>query len=372
MSGFQLNGDDLDDIFERNFTINGTGTENIYITYNTNSINAKFKVSNNSTFNRYLAIDSDLENYGVTRSTSSNYLIANSDLNNSYVGKNKMYFAVIRVASSDVSIELQGWIKHNTKLETYKENDAVFLHYNSKNINQVIIACGTNGARGSNRSDVSDAGGSGGSAGSNPSDGTSYNGGTVYSGSNGGNNTEKQSAVSGSAGGKGGSSSGGDGGDGNSYGLGGSAGIEYKGGTGGNGLANGAGWTTGDTKGGNGGDGYYGGGGGEGGGNPDDSNNDNYGGGGGGGGSSFHMVGDGRNDTLTDYVFYDLQLTSNGKTSGIAVTDDTERTTDIFSITLFNSSTTGTTLTTNGTYSSLHVGVDSDWVPQAQASPLPL
>ena len=362
-SNFQLNGDDLDDIFERNFTINGTGTENIYITYNTNSINAKFKVSNNSTFNRYLAIDSDLANYGVTRSTSSNYLIANSDLNNSYVGKNKMYFAVIRVASSNVSIELQGWIKHNTRLETYKENNAFFLHYNSKNINQVIIACGTNGTDGSARSDYSDAGGSGGSAGSNPSDGTSHNGGTVYNGSNGGNNTEKQSAVSGSVGGDGGSSSGGDGGDGNSYGAGGSAGTEYTGGTGGNGSDD---WGK-DTKGGNGGDGYYGGGGGEGGGNPDGNNNDNYGGGGGGGGSSFHMVGDGRNATLTDYVFYDLQLTENGKTSGIAVTD-TERTTDIFSITLFNSSTTGTTLTTDGTYSSLHVGVDSDWVPQPSAS----
>ena len=362
MSGFQLNGDDLDDIFERNFTINGTGTENIYITYNTNSINANFKVSNNSTFNRYLAIDSNLANYGVNRSTSSNYLIANSDLNNSYVGKNKMYFAVIRVASSNVSIELQGWIKHNTRLETYKENNAFFLHYNSKNINQVIIACGTNGTRGSRRSDASDAGGSGGSAGTSSE--SLHNGGKVYSGSNGGNNTQRDSAArGGSVGGGGGSSSGGSGGDGNSDGgMGGSAGTEYSGGTGGNGLANGAGWTTGDTKGGNGGDGYYGGGGGEGGGNPNGDNNDNYGGGGGGGGSSFHMVGDGRNATLTDYVFYDLQLTTNGSTSGIAVIDS-ERTASVFSITLFNSSTTGTTLRTNGTNSSLHVGVDSDWVP---------
>jgi hypothetical protein len=356
MSGFQLNGDDLDDIFERNFTINGTGTENIYITYNTNSINANFKVSNNSTFNRYLAIDSNLANYGVKRSTSSNYLIANSDLNNSYVGKNKMYFAVIRVASSNVSIELQGWIKHNTKLETYKENNAFFLHYNSKNINQVIIACGTNGTRGSYISDFSDAGGSGGSAGTSSE--SSHNGGKVYSGSDGGNNTRKQSAVRGSVGGSGGSSSGGSGGDGNSDGAGGGAGTEYSGGTGGNGSDA---WGT-AAKGGNGGDGYYGGGGGEGGGNPNGDNNDNYGGGGGGGGSSFHMVGDGRNSTLTDYVFHDLQLTTNGKTSGIAVIDS-ERTASIFSITLFNSSTTGTTLTTNGTNSSLHVGVDSAWVP---------
>ena len=321
MSGFKHLTNDLDDIFERSITtIGNTNNDEFAGSVNNTSINEKYKVGANTQYTRYLEFDSTLSttNYGNDiKATDVNFFITNSSLSNNYVKKNSMHFCVLACASEHIHIEIQGWIKHGVVLLTRSSGRARFLHCNNFNHTSLIIAAGSDGDNG-----LSAYGFEGGASGkASHTQGYSYTqnnyGGTVYNGGGGsGGGAETGANVSG--GGGGGGTGGGEGGGGGggrggaAMGSTGSDGGEYSGG------GKGSGGGQQNSSGGEGGDGFYGGGGGGGGGNGSGHGDDSAGAGG-GAGSSYHITGRGGDGfgAAGAYLFYDMKLTTNGRSYGI-------------------------------------------------------
>ena len=324
MSGFKFLTNDLDDIFERSITTSGNTSNDEFVASITNtSINEKFKIQGNTQYTRYLEFDDTLStaNYGTgIKATDVKFSIANSDLANTYVKKNSMHFCVLSCASEHIHIEIQGWIRHGVVLKTKTTGRSRFLFCNNYEHSSLIIAAGSDGDNAVRYGHLS--GGASGKA--SHTGGYSYSsgqyGGMVYNGGNGGSGQWESHIqhypVPGTGGGTGGGN-GGNSGTSSNYGFSsGGQGAPYSGGGGAAGRGD-----SGANQGGNGGeggDGFYGGGGGGAGGNPGGGNNDAAGAGG-GAGSSYHITGRGGDGfgSAGAYLFYDMKLTTNGRSYGI-------------------------------------------------------
>jgi hypothetical protein len=350
-SNYHYTGNDLDTYFQKDLTVSNDANGNLAVAYHTTSIDEKYKVGNSTSYTRYLEFDTTLStsNYGTgIKAADVNFQITDSDLANNYVKKNSMHFVVLYVSTDHVALEIQGWVKHGTTLYTYTESGGQFLQTASgNNHGSIIMAAARNGNAGTGNSAVT--GGGGGAVGTT---GTSITGGIYYAGGSGSNGGRESGASPEATGGGGGSNAGGaagfpgssannkDNGEAHTYlKHGHSAGIAYSGGGGGLGR-NDDGSTTTAVAGGAGGAGWYGGGGGGGGGFPGGGNDDSAGAGG-GAGSSFHITGTG--DGHSSYSFYDMKLTTNGKSPGISTALGTaDRPTNVYSIKVFSGNGSGT------------------------------
>lgn len=368
-SNYHYTGNDLDAYFQKNLTVSNDASGNLAVAYHTTSIDEKYKVGNNTTYTRYLKYDvsfnktsADIDDSAADNaykiSSTSDSVTTTTPFGNIFVKKSAMHFVVLYVSTDHVALEMQGWVKNGTTLYTYTDSGGQFLQTGSgNNHGSIIMAAARAGNGGASIGTGSEgAGGGGGGVGTT---GTTITGGIYYAGGGGGLGNGQGNTPE-STGGGGGTNQGGaagfpassannkDNGEAHTYlKEGHSAGGTYSGGGGGKGRRD-NGTTTSDAAGGAGGAGWYGGGGGGGGGFPDGDNND-VAGAGGGAGSSFHITGTGNGHN--SYSFYDMKLTTNGKSPGIstalAYTHEGEnynqdRPKNVYSIKVFSGNGNGT------------------------------